>query len=756
VPSTSVVACLTLGFALCAPFVHAESASIQECRCDIGELTAGRVITQTLVATEDCLEAIEVVVATYGRHNACFLHVVLRDEATGRAIAERHLSCAALADGSAAKIGFPMQGHSRGRKYRLTLASADAKPGQAVTVKLIRDPRSQGEVTEGSFHYGADLEVHLVYRYGTNSNYMESWRRMRLRWLKLATILTALTFVGHLGIRWRRQSAEATGTGVAPAALGFGPWLLERRFEVAFATGLFFLYQLAAPHQQFCDEFDSLSGGLFVKLGLVPYKDFFSHHMPLPYFVAAGITLFTGNDLWALRSVFQFLLFLWCLGICWLLRRHVGSRVAVLFGLFAPLAMFRSYGFMLLGETLIAYSSVSLMVLLLFRFRVGHVLTRADVAVVSLLTFLIAISSLAWVHFVGLIYAWFGWKYVAARTWRAGGPAPWTTAGLLALPHGLFLLYLWATRSLAAFYLDNVQFNVHQYAQFCPEVIEGNPLIMLTAIVSQVCGLIDKVRLQFFQSEHSCAVYALLAGVALTGYLMCQNRYGDAGFFVAAFILVGPRGGAGQDWFVLFHGTPFILVVVLAGSIAAFEIPKALAPGHGLALRIAYGFLVPFLALAVLDNMAFSAGVYWTYWGRPASYMMCRTEPVAEVINALTDDQDYVWIGPFQLDTVVQLRARPASYYAYFLPWVAIQEGAQERVIRDLQAHEPKVVLWKPNENWWNWECDAFSRRILEYLDAHYFVVDNPRDERLRFLHFPKDRRAEIMQELARLGHVAK
>jgi hypothetical protein len=746
---------LACGLLLRPGLVDAQTSAGSELRRDIGELTAGRIITQPLVATEDCLEAIDLVVTTYGRKNACCLDVLLRDEVTGQAVAERHLSCGTLADGTAFRIGFPLQLHSRGRKYLLTLMS-DGKAGQAVTLRLVRDGRFQGEATEGNHHYGADLDISLVYRYGANSNYIETWRRMRLRWLKLAGILAALTFIGHLALSWRKRPREATGAGLAWAAVGFGRWLREHRFEVMLSAGVFVLHQLAAPHQQFVDEYDAMSGGMLVKRGLVPYKDFFSHHMPLPYFVAAGIMLFTGSDLWALRSVFQFLLFLWSLGIYGLMRRHVGRGAAVLFVLLAPLAMLRCWGFMLLGETLIAYSSVSLLVLCLFRFRAGqHVLTRTDVAAVSLLTSIIALGSLAWVYFGGLVYAWFGWKYLTSRTWKVGGPTPGTAAALLALPYALFLLFLVATHSVRAFHEDNFSFNMNYYAQFNSAIPDGNPVTALADIVVGVLQKAGSIPSHLLQPEYCGTVYALLAGIAMASYLAYCGRLGDAAFFTSAFILVGPRGGLGEDWLNQYHAQPYILVAVLVGSIAAFKIPEVLQAGEGMALRIVYGMLVPFFALTFVGSLGYAASIYWSYWKNPSIYMLCRTEPFAEIINAVTDKHDYVWVAPLQLQTVVHLRARPATYYPYFLPWVAIQEGAQERVIHDLQTHQAKVVFWVPNQNIWNYDVDAFSRNILDYLDAHYFIVDNSRDERLRLLRFPKARRGEILQELARLGYLA-
>ena len=45
----------------------------------------------------------------------------------------------------------------------------------------------------------------------------------------------------------------------------------------------------------FGDEQENMVAGWLVNQGYVPYKDFFFHHAPLPFFISAVLQIFRGS-----------------------------------------------------------------------------------------------------------------------------------------------------------------------------------------------------------------------------------------------------------------------------------------------------------------------------------------------------------------------------------------------------------------------------------------------------------------------------
>ena len=92
---------------------------------------------------------------------------------------------------------------------------------------------------------------------------------------------------------------------------------------------LLVLFVTNAFHEKYPDEFDSIVGGKYILEGRIPYRDWFQHHQPGAYVVAAGIQLFTGQSFvkfrvglamfWFVFAVTTFLLFkkrIWLLFLC--------------------------------------------------------------------------------------------------------------------------------------------------------------------------------------------------------------------------------------------------------------------------------------------------------------------------------------------------------------------------------------------------------------------------------------------------------
>jgi hypothetical protein len=99
----------------------------------IGEILPATAVEQQFVPAADGLSAVAVAVRSYERPNECSLDLRVEEVASGRVVADRSWPCSEVGAHQWLVLRFPADGGSRGRPYRLVLASPDARAGSAVT-----------------------------------------------------------------------------------------------------------------------------------------------------------------------------------------------------------------------------------------------------------------------------------------------------------------------------------------------------------------------------------------------------------------------------------------------------------------------------------------------------------------------------------------------------------------------------------------------------------------------------------------------
>jgi SAM-dependent methyltransferase len=132
--------------------VH-ESASGENA---LPELRAGVTVEQTFRCPADSLARIDMKFRTGGRMNFCHVKCELRDEATGRLVAERRQLGQHIVDGVWSAFIFSPISSSAGRDYRLVLSSWDGREGAAVAPILSDQPDGDSEqlCVSGEYHPG--------------------------------------------------------------------------------------------------------------------------------------------------------------------------------------------------------------------------------------------------------------------------------------------------------------------------------------------------------------------------------------------------------------------------------------------------------------------------------------------------------------------------------------------------------------------------------------------------------------------------
>ena len=89
-----------------------------------------------------------------------------------------------------------------------------------------------------------------------------------------------------------------------------------------FYIGLFCLFLLNAFHESYPDEFDNIMGGWYILHGKLIYSGFFTHHGPVPYFLAALLELFSWQSFVRFRIVYAIFLFLFNVFVFWFYKKQ--------------------------------------------------------------------------------------------------------------------------------------------------------------------------------------------------------------------------------------------------------------------------------------------------------------------------------------------------------------------------------------------------------------------------------------------------
>src|SRR5438874_1629943 len=93
-------------------------------------------------------------------------------------------------------------------------------------------------------------------------------------------------------------------------------------WQTMYVIGIFILFYLNALHESYPDEFDNLAGGWEILHGTLLYKGYFTHHGPVPYFLAAVLEIFSGQSFVHFRIAYAiFLAIIFLLGYLFLKRQ---------------------------------------------------------------------------------------------------------------------------------------------------------------------------------------------------------------------------------------------------------------------------------------------------------------------------------------------------------------------------------------------------------------------------------------------------
>lgn len=530
------------------------------------------------------------------------------------------------------------------------------------------------------------------------------------------------------------------------------PWRAMSITLVSILT--LFIFAVNAPYFNFTDENDNLLGAqLIVEEGAVIYKDYFSHHMPLTYFVAAPLMALFDANLIAVKVVFGILMGIWLL----FMSRHLLIRFNMLFFtsfvLLVAISQMLSWSHMILAETLIAFSLSHAIILFITR-GTSRNFTREGITY-ALLGSIPILSSLSYVPISIFIYCLFALRIferrneLKSRQLLAFVPA-------LAIPYAVLLTYFYVTKSFSEFIQQALHFNTLYYSQFTPNApqsaLEALLLVPTGAFESLYRALSTTLASQpisfLFASSLLLALGVIIslkkwviAVVFSIGLLLGASRYGFSAVFAD-----GQEARAGI--IVSLVGIlllTYVISVLLSGkNISKDNIP---APLFSLS-SIVIGITLVFLSISSLAKVGETAINYTKGTGT----LSITEEPgsPSTVINLVNAPTDSYWLGPIDFSSQIITESSNVSSYRFYAPWHAVCSSCTTQLISDIQTGNPRVIALNENMEVWNEPVGEYAEVLIDSFEDNYYQVADVRLEQFFFRISDKE---EINLKLKKAGY---
>lgn len=526
---------------------------------------------------------------------------------------------------------------------------------------------------------------------------------------------------------------------------------LKLLFWVCFLFLMSGIFLANSLHISYPDEFDNILGGRYIAEGKIIYRDFFTHHGPVGYFVAAFVYLFSGQSFVRFRIFYGLFLFLLIFGQYVFLSKSLNIRNKFSFYL---LYIFLSgilatyiWSHLLLADSLSAFLFVPVYLLLFVKALWKKPVTTLDVIFVSISTSLVLLTSLTYTYIVIIADLFCLLQFLKSPNGKTLRKKLAVAGIAITVPYIVFIFYLLLSGSLKDYIFQNFEFNLRYYIYNYPR-IEGsmrvNPIRYAISIAYEFFNNyhVLMTRVRDFGFDFPLNVTFALANFSLLIYLTIKRRYSIVLFVIGLMIYSNVRSNP-----LSFGETDYQSAVYaqlsLLNSILIIYLFKNSLNGS----RISYSQRVIFTSLfVILSAYSVASGVFITRKFNEKVYLKYMgKEPLiydgslnARVINDLVKPDEYAWIGPFHFEDLLYMNAKIPSRYQILIPGFGKSSVVQQKMIEDFRHNLPSVILFDKRFHILGDAPEQYAQFFLDFLNENYGVLyDYSRDENRYFSGSP-------------------
>ena len=509
----------------------------------------------------------------------------------------------------------------------------------------------------------------------------------------------------------------------------------QRALSLGFVLLIVFIFFINTFHQSYPDEFDNVLGGWYTLHGGLIYKDWFTHHGPIAYWIAGFLEFFGGQSFVKFRYLYSLFLVLLTFGGFWYIRRNLGfakSKFYLWLILLIGIASTYFWGHMLLADSLSGFLLLPVFGLLILKGFYKEKIILRDFVFIATFTSLSLLSTLTFSYLIAGIYLWTLIYYFfiqeKRKIWARESLKPFI---ILGFPYLLFVIYLILTGSLGDFIYQALIFNQKFYVYNYPRP-EGstfiNPLRYATIIGQTFHNSFSSllIGLPDFNFTFPFNISLAVVNASLLIYLILTRRFYLAlfvsGFLIYSNVRSDPWTSKETDYqsavyiMVSLFNTTFLLTSLYEYLKKNLEYPMKLILSLIFLLSLVYSFF----NVAFILRM-FSYKVYNKYMGTEAR--IYDRPRIAPIINSITTKEDFAYIGPFEFEELFYMHAKVPTKYQILIPGMGSSPNIQKEMLQEFSKNKPKVIYFDKRFFVLFRSPETYGLFFLNYLKENYMTV---------------------------------
>lgn len=508
-------------------------------------------------------------------------------------------------------------------------------------------------------------------------------------------------------------------------------------FRRYWKTGLIFLLLLTifvtnAFHEKYPDEFDSIVGGRYITEGRLPYRDWFQHHQPGAYVMAAVILPFTGQSFVKFRVGWEIVLFALLTCSYFLLKSRLPKRdlsfyVVLLFVIALSGTYF--WGHMLLADTLAGYFILPAFALLFLKDYYRERFTGEDLVIIGGFAFMSWFTSMTYIFIVMAISLYALYLYISTSESKPTVKSIFSGILMLGVPYIIFALYLLLTGSIGDYYWANVVYNTNYYIYNYPHAPGApiNPIRYAAVIFDTFINnyLLAVWGAKDFPLGSPVQVTLAFSSAAAIVLVIVRRRLLFLIPLLTVLIFSNARSNPQSIRETDYQAFVYIITSMFNGLFALWAVRELLDDK-----------LTSFSARVALSGLFLTLLFYWI--ATPLHFFMkmeqkffpkyMGTAPiiynrpqVAPYVNAILTPDDYAYIGPFEFEELFYLNTKKQpSKYHWFLDHAA-KSKIKDELMADLHKNMPKLIVFQRDFAPWGGDPKTYNWWMTEFLDDKYF-----------------------------------
>lgn len=503
---------------------------------------------------------------------------------------------------------------------------------------------------------------------------------------------------------------------------------LENNFlEVVVYLFSFFVFLFNARYVSYPDEFVNLLAAKSILNGGLPYRDFFDHHLPLAWYLAAIFLKLSLGSYTVFRifwSLFDFFL-LASLGFYVKRRYKKIYPFYLIFLAFYPLTALYFWFHLYLADSLaVLFFSLSFWLLLLQTFFNKDSKENPYLFIyVSFLNFCLVFSSATFVYLAAFLYLW--QLYLIGLNRKKI-----ILYGFYSfLPYLIYTLYLFLTKTFFDFYFANFVYNTKLYISI-PNYVKGvhfNPLKFALTLIDNFWQnyIVLLTLIKHLDLYLPIGVLAGLGSLTLLVILLIKKLpIGIICFFVLSFS--APRSNISKFSETDYQGSLFLVLGIIAAFFSFyylyqnkfkevfFEDLRRLVS----ILLFIFGF---FLFIFLGQNFYHKFFSVYTQ-KMPSIYNFSY---VANFIDQIIDKNEYYWIGPYEPHHEFFVKkGKPSGKYPTLLPQFREDNYLKNDFLSQFRQNPPQILIFNHQASIFMTPAEEFGRFFLDWVEKNYVNLD--------------------------------